>query len=120
MNELEENKANESGCTLGGCLGKILGFALMVIIMMCAKTCGKTMMRNAYKNNTSSVNVNKSENEKEELTSQLYRVMGDIRANLPQQLDPITTQKDVQMDDRYFYYICDLDDSQMEFATCLY
>ena len=117
MNELEENKVNESGCTLGGCLGKILGFALMVIIMMCAKTCGKTMMRNAYKNNTSSVNVNKSENEKEELTSQLYRVMGDIRANLPQQLDPITTQKDVQMDDSYFYYICDLDDSQMEFAN---
>lgn len=117
MNESEENKVNESGCALGGCLGKILGFVLMVIIMMCAKTCSKTMMRSAYKNNTSSVNVNMSDNEKEELSSQLYRVMGEIRANLPQQLDPVTTQKDVQMDENYFYYICDLNDSQMEFAN---
>lgn len=117
MSEFEENEVKESGCVLGGCLGKVLGFILMVILMMCAKTCGRTMMRSTYKNNTSSVNVNMSKSEKAELTAQLYKVMGELRANLPQQIDPVTIQKDVQMDKYYFYYICDLDDSQMEFAN---
>lgn len=117
MNELEENKTKESGCVLGGCLGKVLGFVLMVIVMMCAKTCGRTMMRSTYKNNTSSVNVNMSDSEKDRLTAQLYKVMDELRANLPHQIDPITIQKDVQMDKKNFYYICDLDDSQMDFAN---
>ena len=116
MSELEENKVKESGCILGGCLGKVLGFILMFILMMFAKTCSRTMMRSTY-NNTSSVNVNMSDNDKEALSDQLYKVMRELRANLPQQMDPVTIQKDVQMDKYYFYYICDLDDSQMEFAN---
>lgn len=117
MSELEDNKAKESESVLGGCLVKVLGFALMFIVMMFVQTCSKAMMRNNYKNNTSSVNVNMSDNEKDELTAQLYRVIDEIRENLPHQIDPITIQKDVQMDKKYFYYICDLDDSQMDFAN---
>ena len=117
MNELEEKKIKESGCALKGCLGKTLGFALLVILMMFVKTCAKTMTRNAIYNNTTSINANMSENEKEELTAQLYSVMDELRDNLPEQLDSLTIQKDVQMDEEYFYYICDLDDSHMEFAN---
>lgn len=116
MSELEENKVKESGCILGGCLGKVLGFILMFILMMFAKTCSRSMMRSTH-SNTSYVNANMSDSEKDRLTAQLYNVMDELRANLPHQIDPITIQKDVQMDKKYFYYICDLDDSQMDFAN---
>lgn len=114
MSEINEQNTNP-GCGFGGCLGKILGFVLLVICMMMAKTCGKTMMRSSYKQSANTENVYSSD--KDEINTQLNRVMKQLRENLPQRLDPVTIQKDVQMDDSYFYYICDLDDSQMEFAN---
>ena len=111
----EENE--RKGCTVFGCISQIIGLILLMIVMTFAKSCGRSMVRNAEKQKYSE---NVSTSDKEEKTEQIYRVMNQLREELPQELDEVTIQKDVQMDDAYFYYIYDLDDSGTNFASASY
>lgn len=113
---MEENNEQGKGCIgiAGGCLLKIIGFILLFIAMAFVKTCSKSMMRNNLKNSTQTEYVGE---DKASIDAQLNRVMDQLRAELPKQIDEVTIQKDVQMDEKNFYYICDLDDSQTNFAS---
>lgn len=106
---MEENKEQGNGClgAVGGCLIKIIGLIFFLILMTGVKTCSRGMMRNSLKYGETQ-NI---ENSKDEIDRQLYETMNELRAELPKKIDEMITQKDVNMDDEYFYYISDMNDS---------
>lgn len=112
---MEENNEKGNGClgVFGGCLGKIVGIIFMLLAMAFVKTCSKSMMRSSMHHSQTEI-VDKS---KEEIDNLLNRTMLDMRAELPKRMDEATVQKDVQMDDDYFYYIVDIDDAGTAFST---
>ena len=112
---MEENNEKGNGClgATGGCLVKIIGLILMILAMAFVKTCSKSMMRSRMQYSQTEV-VDKS---KEEIDNLLNRTMLDMRAELPKRMDETTVQKDVQMDDDYFYYIVDIDDAGTAFSS---
>lgn len=112
---MEENNNQGKGCLaiFGGCLGKIIGFILLFLVMAGAKSCSRSMMRNRLQyGETQSI-----DGSKEEIDRLLFKTMDDIRAELPIQTDEMITQKDVGMDDRYFYYICDMNDADYPLSS---
>lgn len=112
---MEENNNEEKGCLgqLGGCLGKIIGFIILLLVLTFVKICSKSMMRNSMKyGQTETILDNKAD-----IDSQLYSTMVEMRASLPQPLDEKTIMKDVEMDEDYFYYVTDVDDSDYDLSS---
>lgn len=112
---MEENNNQAKGCLgiAGGCLIKILGFILLMILMAGVKTCSRGMMRNRLQyGETQSI-----EGSKENIDRQLYKTMDELRAELPKKMDEMITQKDVNMDERYFYYISDMNDADYPLSS---
>lgn len=110
---MEENE-KKSGC---GC-SSIIGFVLLVLAMTMVRTCSKSMVRGYYKNQPSSYSqVSSSPASSEE---QLYQVMNDLKKSLPQRVDDVQTVVDMQMDEKSFYYVFEIDDAGSDFATMPY
>lgn len=112
---MEENNNQGKGCLaiFGGCLGKIIGFIILVIVLSFVRTCSKSMMRNSLKYGETKV----LDGSKEDIDRQLYKTMDELRANLPKKMDEMITQKDVSMDDKYFYYISDMNDAEYPLSS---
>lgn len=106
---MEGNTDNNKGClaTAGGCLLKIIGFMLFIVVLGYVRTCSKSSMRNMLQ---SEQRMNAAES-KEDIDRKIYSTMDELRAQLPQQIDVFTKMKDVAIDDHYFFYILDYEDS---------
>lgn len=112
---MNENKEQGNGClgAAGGCLGKIVGFIILVVVLSFVRTCSKSMMRNSLKYGETKV----LDGSKEDIDRQLYKTMDELRAELLIKMDEMITQKDVSMDDKYFYYISDMNDAEYPLSS---
>lgn len=112
---MEENNNQGKGCLaiFGGCLGKIIGFIILVIVISFVNTCSKSMMHNRLKYGDTKV----LDGSKEDIERQLYKTMDELRAELPIKMDEMVIQKDVSMDDKYFYYISDMNDAEYPLSS---
>lgn len=111
----DENATEKKGFLgiAGGCFLKVLGFVATVVcltfVSMCSKTCSRMMVGNQHGQKIESFSYDKTD-----IDNQLRRVMEHLRKTMPQKLDEVTIARDVDLDDKYFYYIFEIDDTKSE------
>ena len=109
-----ENQPEKKGFgrKIGGCFIKVLGFVATVVCLTCISLCSKTCTRMMINMNQAS---QKAEyNSKSTIDKVLKNEMEHVRKNLPYKIDYITVAKDVELDDKYFYYILEIDDTKTD------
>ena len=110
-----ENQTEKKGFLgkIGGCFIKVVGFvvtvACLTCLSLCSKTCARMMVGNQH-----GQKIERISSDETDIDNQLRRVMEHIRKTLPQKLDDVTIARDVDLDDKYFYYIYEIDDSKSE------